>query len=252
MRSGSLTTLAFGLTIFAATEVTATEIKILSIPFKAPLDQIGPSFERETGHKLLVKYAPSAPLLQQIELGEPFDVVLIFPKLVEELIKQRKVQADSRVDIARAGLGVAVKRGAAKPNIRSTEEFKQVLLRSKSIAYAAQGPSGVYLVGLLDRLGVAQDVKPKLHPMGAGSLVVGPVARGEAEIGIVSIPFILAEPGAELAAPLPSELQDYVHYSSGIGSSAHNADAAKSFIMYLRQPKSIEVMKSNGLEADAE
>lgn len=257
MTIGSLatlaTTLVFGLAIFSATEITAAEIKVLSIPFKAPMDQIGPRFERETGHKLVVKYAPSAPLLKQIESGEPFDVVLTFPKLVEELIKQGKVQPDSRVDIARAGLGLAVKRGAAKPDIRSVEEFKRVLLQSKSIAYAAQGPSGVHLAGLLDRLGVTQDIRPKLKPMGAGSLVVEPVARGEVEIGIVSIPFILAEPGAELAAPLPSELQDYVHYSSGIGSSsAHDFDAPKSLVRYLRQPTSIEVMKANGLEAGAE
>lgn len=128
-------------------------------------------------------------------------------------------------------------------------EFKHVLLQSKSIAYAAQGPSGLYLAGLLDRLGVAQDVKPKLKPMGAGSLVVGPVARGEVEIGIVFVPFILADPGAELVGPLPPELQDYVHYSSGIGSTAHDADAARAFITYLRQAGSVEVLKSNGLEA---
>jgi molybdate transport system substrate-binding protein len=250
MRISSLaTTVAFGLTVITATDVTAAEIKVLSIPFKAPMDQIGPRFERETGHRLVIKYAPSAPLLKQIESGEPFDVVLIFSKLVDELIKQMKVRADSRVDIARAGLGLAVKRGAAKPDISSADEFKQVLLRSKSIAYAPRGPSGLYLAGLLDRLGVAQDVKPKLKPMGAGSLVVGPVARGEVEIGIVSVPFILADPGAELVGPLPPELQDYVHYSSGIGSTAHDVDAAKAFVSYLRQAGSVEVLKSNGLEA---
>ena len=250
MRIGALaTTLVLGIAIIAATDAAAAEIKVLSVPFKAPLGQIGPRFERETGHKLVIRYAPSAPLLKQIESGEPFDVVLIFPQLVDELIKQKRVRVDSRVDIARAGLGLAVKRGAVKPDMRSVEDFKRVLLRSQSIAYAAQGPSGVHLTGLLDRLGIAQDVQPKLRPMGAGSLVVGPVARGEAEIAIVSIPFIVAEPGAELAAPLPRELQDYVYFSSGIGSSAHDPNAAKAFVSYFRQPASVQVMKSNGLEA---
>jgi molybdate transport system substrate-binding protein len=233
----------------AATCVTAAEIRVLSIPFKSPLDQIAPAFERETGHKLVIKYAPSEPLMKQIESGEPFDAVLIFPRLVDDLIKQSRVAAGSRVDIARAGLGLAVKRGAAKPAMRSVEEFKQVLLHTTSIAYAAQGPSGLHVASLLDRLGIAQEVKPKLRPAAAGSLVVGPVVRGEAEIGIVSIPFILAEPGAELAAPLPPELQDYVHYSAGIGSSARDAAAAKAFVSYLRRPTSIEVMKSSGLDA---
>ena len=251
MKIGSLATTAiFGLAVTAATAVTAADITVLSIPFRAPMDQIGPRFERATGHRLVIKYAPSAPLLRRIESGEPFDVVLIFPGLVDELIRQKKVRADSRVDIARAGLGLAVKRGAPKPGISSADEFKQVLLRSKSIAYAAQGPSGLHLAGLLDRLGIAQDVKPKLKPMEAGSLVVGPVARGEVEIGIVSVPFILADPGAELAGPLPPELQDYVRYSAGIGSTAHDVDAAKAFITFLRQAGSVEVLKSNGLEAE--
>jgi molybdate transport system substrate-binding protein len=150
------------------------------------------------------------------------------------------------------GLGLAVKRGAAKPDIRSTDAFKRVLLTASSVSYAAQGPSGVHLVSVLDRLGIAQDVKPKLRPMGAGSLVVGPVARGEVEIGIVSIAFILAEPGAELAGLLPQELQDYVHYSSGVGSAAQDANAAKAFVSYFRQPRSIEVLRSHGLEPTAQ
>jgi len=253
MKIGRLSaTMTFALAIFAATEIAAAEIKVLSIPFKAPLDQIGPAFERETGHRLVISYAPSEPLLKQIESGEPFDVVLTFPKLVDQLIKQTKVMAGSRGDIARAGLGVAVRRGAAKPGTQSAEEFKRALLRATSIAYAAQGPSGVHLASVLERLGVADAVKPKLRPMAAGSLVVGPVARGEAEIGIVSIPFILAEPGAELAGPLPHELQDYVHYSSGIGSSARDVDAARTFAAYLRQQRSIAILKSYGLEAGPE
>ena len=227
----------------------AAEIRILSIPFKAPLDDIGPQFERATGHKLLIKYAPSEPLRKQIDAGEPFDVVLIFPNVVDALIKQGKVTPGTRVDLARAGLGVAVKRGAAKPDIRSIDAFKRVLLAATSISYAAQGPSGMHLIGVLERLGIAQDVKPKLKPMNAGSLVVGPVAKGEVEIGIVAIPFIVAESGVELAGPLPAELQDYVQYSSGIGSGAQDATAAKAFVSYLREAGAIEVLKSHGLQA---
>ena len=167
----------------AAAAASASEIKVLSIPFNGPIDGIGPQFERSTGHKLVVKYAPSAPLQKQIDAGEPFDVVLIFPGIVDQLIKQGKVIAGTRADIARAGLGVAIRKGAAKPDLRTTEAFKQMLLASTSIAYAAQGPSGVHFIDLLNRFGIAQDLKPKLKPMGAGSLVVGPVARGEAEIG---------------------------------------------------------------------
>jgi molybdate transport system substrate-binding protein len=244
--------LGFALASLVATGVAAAEIRVLSIPFKAPLDEIGPAFERESGHTLAITYAPSEPLMKRLESGEPFDVALTFPRLVDALIAQGRVVAGSRRDIARAGLGVAVRRGAARPDLRSVEDFKQVLLRAGSIAYAAQGPSGVHLASLLDRLGVAAEIRPKLRPMKAGSLVAGPVAGGEAEIAIVSVPFILAEPGVELAGALPPELQDYVHYASGVGSAARDADAAQAFVAYLRQARSTGILKSHGLEAGPE
>jgi molybdate transport system substrate-binding protein len=243
-----LSALALGVTIVAPDIVLAADIKVLSIPFKGPLDRIGPQFERSTGHKIAVKYAPSVPLQKQIDSGEPFDVVLIFPTVVDQLIKHGKVAPGTRVDIARAGLGLAVKKGAAKPDIQSTDTFRRALLASNSIAYAAQGPSGVHLMGLLERLDISNEIKPKLKPMNAGSLVVGPVARGEVEIGIVSLPFIVAEPGVELAGSLPRELQDYVHYSSGIGVSAQDRNAAKAFVSYLGQGESVDTLRAHGLE----
>lgn len=228
--------------------VGAAEIKVLSIPFKGPLDEIRPEFERTTGHKLLIRYAPSAELRRQIAAGEEFDVVLIFPGQIDDLIKQGKVAVGTRVDIARAGLGVAVKKGAVKPDIKSPDAFKRILLNANSIAYAAEGPSGIHLVGLIERLGIAAETKPKLKPMGAGSLVVAPVAKGEVDIGVVSIPFILAEPGAELLGPLPLELQHYVVYSAGAGAAAKNVSAAKAFITFFSNPGPVSVMKANGLE----
>jgi molybdate transport system substrate-binding protein len=154
----------------------------------------------------------------------------------------------TRTDIARAGLGLAVKKGAAKPDISTAEGFKRALLAATSITYAGQGPSGIHLMGLLERLSISEQVKPKLKPMGAGSLVVGPVAKGEADMGIVSIPFILDEPGAELAGSLSKELQDYVHYSSGIGAAAADAAAARAFVAYFWQAESIATLQFNGLE----
>jgi len=248
MKSGLLRAgLIAALTAFLAQHLSAAEIRILSIPFKAPLDELGPQFERTTGHKLVIKYAPSAPLKQLIDNGEPFDVVIIFPNLVDELIKQGKVADGSRADIARAELGVAVKKGANKPDVNSTDSFKRALLAAKSVAYAAQGPSGIYFVSLLDRLGIAAEIKPKLQPIGAGSLVAGPVARGEAELGVVSIPFILAEPGVELAGALPADLQDYVYYSAGVGAATQNEQVAQSFINFLKAPGSASVLRSRGL-----
>jgi molybdate transport system substrate-binding protein len=246
MRIVSSAILAAGLIV--AQGIGAAEIKVLSIPFKGPLEEIRSAFERTTGHKLLIRYAPAAELRQRIVSGEEFDAVLIFPSHIDDLIKQGKVAVGTRVDIARAGLGVAIKKGAAKPDITSTDGFRRLLLDVSSIAYAAEGPSGKHLLGVIDRLGIAAQTKPKLRPMGAGSLVVAPVANGEADIGVVSIPFIVAEPGAELLGLLPLELQNYVVYSIGTGTAASDANAAKALVTFFSNSVSVSAMKANGLE----
>jgi molybdate transport system substrate-binding protein len=236
------------LSIFHASTGIAADIRVLSIPFRGPMEQILPEFERSSGHKLTISYAPSAPLLNQVAAGESFDLILIFPALVDRLIEQRNVIRGTRVDIARAGLGLAVRKGAAMPDIGSTDAFKTALLKSQSIAYAAQGPSGIHFIRVLDRLGIAEAVKPKLKPMGAGSLVVDPVAKGEADIGIVAVPFILADPGVELAGLLPAELQSYVELSSGISSAAKEPEAAKKLVQFLRQPAAARIFQTHGLD----
>lgn len=249
MRIGLLSAaFAVGFTMLQAQGVGAADIKVLSIPLKGPLEEIRSEFERTTDHKLLINYAPSAELLRQIAAGEEFDVVLIFPDQIDDLIKQGKVAVGTRVDVARAGLGVAVKKGAPKSDITSTDAFKRVLLNANSIAYAAKGPSGIHLIGLIERLGIAAQTKPKLKPMGAGSLVVPPVAKGEVDIGVVSIPFILAEPGAELLGPLPLELQHYVVNSAGVGAATKDVNAAKAFITFFSKPGPVSVLKASGLE----
>lgn len=249
MKTASLLAiLALGAAMLQAQDAGAAEIKVLSIPFKASMDEIALQFERATGHKLTIKYAPSVELRRQIAAGEGFDVVLIFPAQIDELVKQGKVVPGTRADVARAALGVAVKKGAVKPDIRSADAFKRVLLGSSSIAYAAEGPSGIHFIGLIERLGIASQMKPKLRPMGAGSFVVAPVAEGETELGVVSIPFILSEPGAELLGPLPVEFQHYVVYSAGVGAASGNADAAKALIGFFSNPGPVSVMTSNGLE----
>jgi len=239
---------AVALVMLQAGGVRAAEIRVLSIPLKGPLEEIRSEFERTTGHKLQIKYGPSAELQRQIDAGEEFDVIVSLPGQIDDLTKQGKVAVGTRVDVARAGLGVAVKRGAPKPDITSTDAFKNVLLNAESIAYAAKGPSGIHLIGLIERLGIAAQTKPKLRPMGAGSLVVAPVAKGEVDIGVVSVPFILAEPGVELVGPLPVELQHYVVNSSGIGTSAKDVNAAKDFIRFFSNPGPVQALKAAGLE----
>lgn len=226
----------------------AAEVKVLIVPpLKTSLDELGPQFERTTGHKLVIKYDVSAALKRQIDAGETFDVALVLSAIIDDLLKQGKVTAGTRTDLSRAAIGVAVKKGAPKPDISSAEAFKRTLLNAKSVAYSAEGASGVYFKGLIERLGIAAETSAKLRPMGAGA-VVAPVVKGEVEIAVISIPAILAEPGAELVGLLPKELQHYVVYTGGVSAAAKEPEAAKVLLKHLTMPAAISVMKSKGLE----
>ncbi len=226
----------------------AAEVHVFSVlPLKTFLDELGPQFERTTGHKLTIKYDVSAALKRQIDAGETFDVALLLPAIIDDLLKQGKVAAGTRTDISRAAVGVAVKKGAPKPDIGSAEALKNTLLNAKSIAYSAEGGSGIYFKGLLERLGIAAETNAKLKPL-ASSAVVPSVAKGEVEFAVISPPAILADPGVELVGLMPKELQQYVVYTAGVSAAAKEADAAKALLKYLATPAAMLVMKAKGLE----
>jgi molybdate transport system substrate-binding protein len=227
----------------------AGEIKAVSVvPLKTSLDVLGPEFERQTGHKLTIKYAGSSDLIRQFDAGETFDVALVWPAMVDRLLKEGKVAAGTRADIARVAIGVAVKKGAPKPDIGTTEAFKAALLNAKSVSHSTEGASGTYLKSLLERLGIAADMQPKLRPVAGGPLVVGPVARGEVELAVITVPFIVLEPGADLVGPLPEELQQYVVYTAGVAATAQDPDAARALLRHLTSPAGAAVIKSKGLD----
>jgi molybdate transport system substrate-binding protein len=228
--------------------VSAADIRVLSVqPLRPLLEELGPQFERTTGHKLTIKYDVSAALKRQIDAGEAFDVALILPAIIDDLVKQGKVAPGTPMDISRAAIGVAVRKGAAKPDIGSTEAFKRTLLNGQSIAYSGEGASGIYFKRVLERLGITAEITPKLKPLDS-SAVVPSVAKGEVELAVISPPAILAEPGAELVGILPKELQNYVVYTAGISAATKAADAAKSLLKHLTAPAAILVMKAKGLE----
>lgn len=226
----------------------SAELKVFSVlPLKTFLDELGPQFERATGHKLTITYNVSAALKRQIDADEKFDVAMLLPAMIDELLKQGKVAAGTRTDISRAAVGVAVRKGAPKPDIGSAEAFKRTLLDAKSIAYSGEGGSGIYFKSVLERLGIAAEIGPKLKPL-ASSAVVPSVAKGEVELAVISPPAILAEPGAELVGILPKELQQYVVYTAGVSAAAREADAGSALLKYLTTPAAMTVMKAKGLE----
>ncbi len=229
-----------------AAQVQAAEIKVsASTAVKTVLEDLLPQFEKTTGNKVVVTIAPAAVLKTQIDQGAAFDVAILTVPITDTLVKEGKADT-ARTVIAHAGIGVAIKKGATKPDIGTTEAFKSALLNAKSIGFTAGGASGVYLTSLFEKLGIADALKPKLK------LLKGPVGEaassGEVELGMTQISEILPYPGAELAGPLPSDIQSYTYFSAAVAVASKEQDAAKALIKFLAAPAALAVIKGKGME----
>jgi molybdate transport system substrate-binding protein len=243
----SLLVIALGLACLlpATKTASAADLRLLcSNALQSVMVELGPQFEKATGHKLLITYGSTGPLQADIEKGAAFDVTILGPAAIEALIKQGKIAAGSRVDLARSGMGVAIRKGAPKPDLSSTDAFKRALLNAKSIAYSEAGLTGIYLKGLFQRLGLADELSGKIK-FGRGAEMVG---KGEAEIGLTQISEILPVAGAELAGPLPPEVQSYTVFPAGIAASAAQPAAAKALLTFLTTPEAARVIAAHGLE----
>jgi len=183
----------------------------------------------------------------RLERGEAADVVILAAPALDELIKNGKVVPGSRVDLVRSSIGVAVRAGAAKPDISSVDALKRTLLEAKSIAYSASA-SGVYLSQeMFQRLGIADQILEKCKRI-ANEPVGAVVARGDAEIGFQQISELLPVPGIDYLGPLPPEVQKFTVFSAGVGVGAKQPDAARALIKYLASPAAVPAIKKSGLE----
>ena len=210
-----------------ASQAQAAEIKVLaSTAMKTTLEALAPQFTKATGNKVDLTFAPAAVLKEKIEQGAAFDVAVLTTPIVDNLAGSGKVEK-IHTAIAHSGIGVALRKGAAKPDISTRDAFKQTLLSAKSIGFTAAGATGVYLKTLFEKLGIADELVPKLKPLqgGAGEAV----ASGEVEIGMTQISEILPYPGAELAGPLPLDIQSYTYFSAAVSTAAKEADVSKAF-----------------------
>jgi len=236
----------------AAGSATAAEIKVLTAgAFKQVLVALVPDFEKQTGHKVTVDNDTVGALTKRIEGGEAFDIAVLTPGAINDLTAKGKFVAGSRSTLARVGVGVMVKAGAPAPDISSVEAFKRALLAAKSVAYidpASGGSSGIYVAGLLDKLGIADQVKPKAK-LKKGGYVADLIASGEAELGIHQISEIVPVKEVTLIGPLPAEIQNYTVYAAGIGTGTKDGEAAKALIKALTGPAAAAVLKSKGMEA---
>ncbi len=246
MQAGSLALAVVTASALLVTQANSAEIKVLSTPtLKATLDDLGPKFERATGHKLVTKFDAVAVLKRQIEAGETFDVTILLPAAIDDLIKQGKVIG--RTDISRSGVGVAVRAGAPKPDVSSVDALKRALLSANSISYSPDSASSTFFLSLVDRLGIGGEVKPKLKAA-PGGRVMEPVASGDADLTVITTPNIVGVPDVAVAGLLPAELQSYTVFSAGVGAAAKEVDGAKELIRYLVAPEATPAFEAKGME----
>jgi molybdate transport system substrate-binding protein len=227
-------------------------IKVLaSNSIRAVLGELAPQFERASGYQVEVSYDPAKVMLARIQKGETADLAITGSGALDELVKRGKILAGSRRSLARCGVGIAVLSGKSKPDISSVAALKRTLLGAKSVAYTQEGASGMHFAGLIERLGVAEQVKAKAVRQ-PGGLIGELVAAGKAEIAIQQIPELMAVAGIELVGPLPAEIQLVTISSAGIFAGTRQAEAAQSFIQFLVTPVAARVIKAKGLEPIAQ
>jgi molybdate transport system substrate-binding protein len=204
-----------------------------------------PLFERASGSKVTIEIGLTSALRKAIADGAAFDIALLPRPDIDALRRDGRIAGGRVTDIARSAIGVAVRAGAPKPDIATVGAFKRAVLEASSVTYS-DGPSGLYIAGLMDRLGLAEAIKPKTK------LTTGPVAellaRGEAELGLQQIVAILPVKGAELVGPLPDELQNIIVYAAGISTQSANAEAALGFTAFMRTPEVARIIRAKGME----
>ena len=249
-RSCNVLAIWFAIALLNAAD--AAEIKLMSSgAMRVALVDLIPAFERATKHKVVATYGSPGAIRDRIFAGEAMDV-LVFPGPgIDALAKQGKIVADSRVDLARSGMGVAVRAGAPRPDISTPEALRRTLLAAKSIVYtdpALGSPSGVHFAKVLERLGIAEEMKAKSRLHDGTSFNAELVARGEIELGVQQISEIVPVKGAELAGPLPADLQLTSVFAIGIGTAAKERAAARELIKFLMSPAAAAAIKATGME----
>ena len=258
MKNGSALSKIFALGFVSLFVVTlqvarAAEVHVMiSGGLSAAYKELVPQFERATGNTVLTAYGPSMGNTEnaipvRLSRGEAADVLIMVGDALGVMIEQGKAVAASRVDLVRSPIGVAIKAGAPKPDIRTPDALKQALLNAKSVAYS-DSASGVYVeTELFKRLGIANEMKDKARMIPAEP-VAAVVARGEAELGFQQISELLPIPGADLVGPLPAEVQKITVFSAGLTARAMQPDAGKALIAFLAAPAAALAMKRAGLD----
>jgi molybdate transport system substrate-binding protein len=230
------------------TELRISMKGLFSNGVKAVVLDLMPEFERANGVTPVITWASTNMLMDEIRKGATGDLAILTDEAIDDLIRQGKMVAGSRVDLARSAIGIAVREGARKPDIGSAAALKQTLLSARTISYSKTGISGVYFPTVLERLGIAAIVASKVLIPPSGVPVGEVVAKGEAEIGVQQISELLPVPGIEIVGPLPAELQRVTVFSAGLFIGASESQVAKALVALLASPAAQPVYQRRGME----
>src|SRR5712691_3056232 len=228
----------------------AADIKVLSTQAtEEAYRELMPQFEKTSGHKVTTIFTGTLDANKRLAAGETYDLLIMSGPSIDEHIKGGKVVAGSRVDLAKSGVGIGVKAGAPKPDIGTVEALKKTLLAARSIGYST-GPSGIYVIGLFQRMGIADEIKGKLKQTPTGVFVGSIIANGEAEIGFQQVSELSHFAGVDYVGPLPADIQQYTMFATGILAGAKDAEAAKALVKFITAPAAAAAFKKRGMEPD--
>jgi len=240
----------FCATFFSTASAMAAEIKLLASnnsAMRSALGELVPDFERSTGHKVNMDFASANPLKRRIEAGETFDV-LIASVAIDELIKQGRVAADTSAMIARTGLGMGMPKGTPKPDISSVDAFKRTLLNAKSVGYNPDSEPGIQFLEILDHLGIAQEMRPRLKASQTAETLAAMLEKREVELVVSSITNLATL--LDNVGGFPGEIQRYIDFTAGVSATTKEPGPARALLGFLMSPTATPVFKAKGFECD--
>jgi molybdate transport system substrate-binding protein len=235
-----------GLALVLSPMAEAAELKVLAGgSMTGPLNELGPRFERASGHKLTI-YFDSTPNLIKLATSAPFDLGVVPVDVFKNAEAKARFTSGPTTDIARVGYGVIVRAGTPKPDVSTPDALKKTLLDAKSVTFLPASAAGAYVSSVFERLGIAEAMKAKTLPQTSTGEIAKAVAKGDAEVGVFLINVLMA-PGVELAGPFPAELQNDLVFTAAVAADTKEAEAAKAFIAFLQTPDATTVIKAKGM-----
>ena len=238
-----------GAAVLMATPAHADQIRVLSsVAVKSVIEALAPQFARETKHTVVPEFGIAAAIKTSIEKGEPFDVAILTPAMLDDLAAKGLVESTTRPVVARAGLGLMIKAGTPKPNLSSVDAFKRALLTARAITYVPTGASGVLFLATLEKLGIGDAVKAKARPAASGDEVNANITNGSADLAVLPVSEILPVAGAELGGVFPAGIQSYIVMAAGVSARSTRAAAAREFVAFLTAAKNTPVLRAKGMD----